>query len=597
MTREASSARELALAFQRGELARDEFWAKMREQHQALEQYCELVGRGDVSSVEIHRDGLRVVFADGIKMQWRPDDTRSVPSVSINHGAYEAEELGALCALAEGAQVVLDIGANAGFMALRMARRLAAGGVIHAFEPVPSTYAELVRNVELNGLAAQISAHALALGERPGRVSFFVPAFHGSVAASARPLFAADENREVPVEMTTLDAFAAAAQLSRIDLVKCDVEGAELFALRGGLATIERTRPVLMLEMLRKWARVHGYHPNDIIALLAPLGYRCYSLADGALHEHERIDDDTSATNFFFLDPERHGAARARLAPAREVSAPGSAARRRAPESRELARRIRCHALRMVHRARASHIGSCLSCADILAVLYAEVLRVDPACASAAGRDRFVLSKGHAAAALYAVLAERGFFPLEWLERYGEDGTKLAGHVVHRGVPGVELSTGSLGHGLSVAAGMALAGARARARYRAFALLSDGECDEGSVWEAALFAGHHRLDNLTAIVDQNALQSFGRVSDVLALEPFADKWRAFGWDVEELDGHDHQALSRALGAAARGRPRVLLARTSKGKGVSFMEDQLLWHYRSPNADELARAIQEVEQAP
>jgi transketolase len=427
-------------------------------------------------------------------------------------------------------------------------------------------------------------------------VRFYVPAFHGSVAASARPLFASDENREVSVEMTTLDAFSAAAKLSRIDLIKCDVEGAELFVLRGGLSTIERTRPVLMLEMLRKWARVYGYHPNDIIALLAPLGYRCYSLADGALCEHVRIDDETLPTNFFFLDPERHAWARARLEGARDA-APGSGARLRAAESRELARRIRAHALRMVHRARASHIGSCLSCADILAVLYANVLRVDAQRPDAPGRDRFVLSKGHAAAVLYAVLAERGFFPKDWLERYGDDGSKLAGHVVHKGVPGVELSTGSLGHGLSVGVGMALAGARATEPYRAFVLLSDGECDEGSVWEAALFAGHHRLENLTAIVDKNALQSFGRVSEVLTLEPFAEKWRAFGWEVQEVNGHDHEALLAASSAARRGKPRVIIGDTTKGKGVSFMEDQLLWHYRSPSAEELAQALAEIEAAP
>jgi transketolase len=589
-----ASARELCAAFEQGELPRDEYWARMRERHQSLEQYSELVGRGDVASIEIHPGGLRVVFQDGLKMQWRPSDTRSVPSVSVNHGNYEAEEIRALCALAEGARVVLDVGANAGFVALRMARRLQRGGVVHAFEPVPSTHRELLANIELNGLGARVIPHARALGEAPGSVKFYVPAFHGSVAASARPLFATEENRELSVEMTTLDAFAASAGLEHIDVIKCDVEGAELLALRGGLATIERTRPVLMVEMLRKWSKVYGYHPNDIIALLAPLGYQCFSLSGGALTAHPCIDDSTLPTNFFFLDPERHALARARLERA-EPREPASSPRLRANESAVLARAIRRHCLRMVHRARASHVGSCLSIADILAVLYGEAMKVDPAQPAWPARDRFVLSKGHAAAALYAVLAERGFIPREWLAHYCEDGGKLAGHVVHKGVPGVELSTGSLGHGLSVGAGMALAGSRGPERYRAFVLLSDGECDEGSVWEAALFAGHHRLDNLVAIVDHNAIQSFGRVSEVLELEPFADKWRAFGWDVREVDGHDVEALSAALGGPGSGRPRLLLAHTLKGKGVSFMEDELIWHYRSPNAEELERALAELEE--
>jgi transketolase len=205
------------------------------------------------------------------------------------------------------------------------------------------------------------------------------------------------------------------------------------------------------------------------------------------------------------------------------------------------------------------------------------------------------LSKGHAAAALYAVLAERGFVPSEWLEHYCEDGWPLAGHVVHKGVPGVEVSTGSLGHGLSLGAGMALACAREPERYRVFVLLSDGECDEGSTWEAALFASHQRLDNLVAIVDKNELQGFGRVSEVMGLEPFADKWRAFGWAVEEVDGHDHGALEAALGGTPllRGKPTLIVANTAKGKGVSFMEDQFTWHYRSPNAEELERALAEL----
>lgn len=261
----------------------------------------------------------------------------------------------------------------------------------------------------------------------------------------------------------------------------------------------------------------------------------------------------------------------------------------------DLARRIRTHVLHMTHRAAASHVGSCLSIADLLAVLYARVLRVDPANPADPSRDRFILSKGHAAAALYAVLAQRGFFPLDWLETYCRDGSPLAGHVKHAGVPGVETSTGSLGHGLGIAVGMALAARRAGRPARAFALLSDGECDEGAIWEAALLAAHHNLDNLTAIIDCNGIQSFGTVEEVLKLEPLADKWRAFGWGVREIDGHDPAAILDACAALPLDsrRPSCIIARTRKGRGVSFMENRLEWHYRSPSADQLRRALHEI----
>lgn len=265
----------------------------------------------------------------------------------------------------------------------------------------------------------------------------------------------------------------------------------------------------------------------------------------------------------------------------------------------ELARRVRCDVLRMVHRARASHVGTCLSIADVLAVLYANVLTIDPAHPEAPDRDRFVLSKGHGGAALYAVLAERGFFPRAWLEAYCADDGRLAGHATHHGVPGVEVSTGSLGHGLPLACGMALSAKRTGRGSRVFALLSDGECDEGSTWEAALFAPQHALDNLVAIVDYNGIQSFGRVAEVLDLEPLADKWRAFRWAVAEIDGHDHAALAAALGRLPfePGRPSAIVARTVKGKGVAFMEDDLAWHYRSPSDAQLAAALAELGEPP
>jgi transketolase len=250
----------------------------------------------------------------------------------------------------------------------------------------------------------------------------------------------------------------------------------------------------------------------------------------------------------------------------------------------------------MVHKANASHVGSCLSMADILAVLYGGVLRVDPARPDWGDRDRFILSKGHGGAAVYATLAERGFFPVKWLDTYCENDSPLAGHITHHGVPGVEVSTGSLGHGLGIACGMALAGKRRGRPYRVFALLSDGECDEGSTWEAALFAPHHHLDNLIAIIDYNKIQSFGTVRDVLDLEPFADKWAAFGWCVRVLDGHNHAQLSAVLSTVPLdfGKPTLVLADTVKGKGVAFMEDQLAWHYKSPDAHQLASALAELE---
>jgi transketolase len=263
--------------------------------------------------------------------------------------------------------------------------------------------------------------------------------------------------------------------------------------------------------------------------------------------------------------------------------------------SLELALSVRRDLLHMTHRAGSAHVGTGLSMADLLGVLYADVLRVDPARAEDPGRDRFVLSKGHGAAALYAVLARRGFFPAAQLESFYQDGSDLMGHASHA-VPGVEVSTGALGHGLAIACGLALGLKRDGGGQRVFTLLSDGECDEGSTWEAALFAPHHALDNLVAIVDYNKIQSLGHVRDVLTLEPLADKWRAFGWETREIDGHDHEAIRTTLRSAplASGRPTCLVAHTVKGKGISFMEDKLLWHYRAPDVSELAAALAELE---
>lgn len=260
-----------------------------------------------------------------------------------------------------------------------------------------------------------------------------------------------------------------------------------------------------------------------------------------------------------------------------------------------LSHRIRTHAVRMTSRGKSSHVGSILSMADILGVLYARVLNVDPAEPASPTRDRVVLSKGHGGAGIYAALAERGFFDREKLVDHYQNGSIFSGHVSHKGVPGVDLSTGSLGHGLGVATGMALAARRGGESWRAFVVMSDGECDEGSVWEAVLFAAHHKLSNLVAVVDYNKIQSLAPVADTLALEPFADKWRAFGWGVAEVDGHDHAALERTLSILPleADKPSVVIAHTVKGKGVSFMENTVLWHYRTAQGEELENALAEL----
>jgi transketolase len=265
-------------------------------------------------------------------------------------------------------------------------------------------------------------------------------------------------------------------------------------------------------------------------------------------------------------------------------------------DSIELARRLRRHVLNMTHRGKSSHVGSTLSMADIIAVLYADVLNCYPENPKHPERDRFILSKGHAGACVYAALAERGFFSTDVLDTHYQDGSKLSGHVSHHGVPGVELSTGSLGHGLPVAAGFAYAAKLDEAKHRVIVVMSDGECDEGSNWEAILFAAHHRLRNLTAIVDYNKIQSLAPVSETLELEPFVQKWQSFGWDVREADGHDHAALKQALANPHTERPSVVIAHTVKGKGISFMENTVLWHYRTPQGDEMKAALEELDES-
>jgi len=262
----------------------------------------------------------------------------------------------------------------------------------------------------------------------------------------------------------------------------------------------------------------------------------------------------------------------------------------------KIAGEVRKKIISMHARADASHIGSSLSCVDLLVCLYFDVLKLGNKKQPAAGRDRFLMSKGHAASALYATLAERDLIDSRTLGNYCCEKSLLPGHVTRGCAPFIEASAGSLGHGLPIGAGMALSAKYDRSGYRVFVLMSDGECDEGSVWEAALFAAHHKLDNLTAIIDYNKLQAFGRVEEVLGLEPLADKWRSFGWAVKEINGHDCKKITDTLKRVpfSKGRPSIMLAHTVKGKGVSFMEDELKWHYKSPKGDDLKKALKELK---
>lgn len=262
-------------------------------------------------------------------------------------------------------------------------------------------------------------------------------------------------------------------------------------------------------------------------------------------------------------------------------------------DTQKLANKIRINALNMTSNGGSSHIGSCFSIADILSVLYTDIMNVDPSKVNDPERDYFILSKGHAGAAVYAVLAEKGYFPKEYLNYHYKNGSIMSGHVSHRGLPGVEFSTGSLGMGLSVGAGIAHGKLMKNSESRVYVLISDGECDEGATWEAALFAAHNSLNNLTAIIDYNKLQSLDSVQNTLKLEPIRDKWEAFGWNVLQCDGHNHRELKKELKKKDDSRPTVVIADTIKGKGVSFMENSVLWHYRTARDQEYHAAYLEL----
>ncbi|MBQ2810045.1 MAG: transketolase [Clostridia bacterium] len=264
-------------------------------------------------------------------------------------------------------------------------------------------------------------------------------------------------------------------------------------------------------------------------------------------------------------------------------------------ELKKIATDIRIGAIEAVHSAKSGHPGGALSCADILACLYFSELKIDPENPENPERDRFVLSKGHSCPALYSAMALRGYFDLEELKKFRHLGSVVQGHPDMKAIRGIDMSAGSLGQGFSCACGMALAGKIDKKDYRVYSIIGDGESQEGQIWEAIMFAAHYKLDNLCLIIDNNGLQIDGKVKDVMNTMPYASKLKAFGWNVISIDGHSIEQILDALSTAktVKGKPTVIVAKTIKGKGVSFMEDQAGWHGKAPNDDEYAQAINEL----
>lgn len=262
-------------------------------------------------------------------------------------------------------------------------------------------------------------------------------------------------------------------------------------------------------------------------------------------------------------------------------------------DASQLALAARHEIIKMTSAANASHVASALSVVDILSVLYTGTAKISPDRIQDKSRDIVILSKGHSASALYSVLALQEYFPVEWLAKYCKNDAPLGGHVTFKGVPGVELSTGSLGHGLPYGLGIAMSRKKSGESGRVFVVLSDGECDEGTIWESAMIANHHQLDNLVVVIDRNKIQSLTFTEDTLKLEPFADKWKAFGWETVEISGHDYIQLHEEL--SYQSGPKCVIADTTKGKGVDFMENSVLWHYKSPNQEDVNRAFEQLSE--
>lgn len=258
----------------------------------------------------------------------------------------------------------------------------------------------------------------------------------------------------------------------------------------------------------------------------------------------------------------------------------------------QISKNIRKSIVQMNARSFASHSGTALSTVDILTVLYFKIMNIDPNNPTLKSRDKFILSKGHGSSALYATLSERGYFSKELLDGFYIDGGQLPGHLDKDAVPGVEVSSGSLGHGLSIGVGMAIANKIDKLDNHVYVMCGDGELNEGSIWEAIMFAPHKNLDNLTMIVDYNKLQGYGKTNEVINLEPLNEKLKSFNWEVIEIDGHNLQEIEKAL-ISKSNKPKAIIAHTVKGKGVSYMENEFFWHYKSPNKEQLEQALKEL----
>lgn len=306
---------ELVSARRRGELDRDTYWAAMQVLHRGLREYQSLVANSGLDTVEIAADGLRVRLDDGVRIGWDPDDLRTPPVVLLNEGTYEATEWAVVRALGSVARTVLDVGANIGWYSLRLAALRGDRPAVHAFEPIPSTYRRLVDNVQLNDFDQRIVCHPLGLSDRNEIVRFYRPERTGSVAASERPLFGDEPQTTTDCRVRPVDDVVDELGLVDIDFVKCDVEGGEWGFLRGAEAVLEKHRPTILLEMLRKWAKAYGYHPNDIIEWMKTRGYVCAGISDRSVLPVLRITDQTTETNFLFVHADRLSIVAAMLEP------------------------------------------------------------------------------------------------------------------------------------------------------------------------------------------------------------------------------------------------------------------------------------------
>lgn len=296
---------ELQQKFFQEQIARDDYWRAASIFHQHLADYSKTLSESDVQTINITAEGLSLFLKSGVQLLWNPNDIRSSANTLVNHGSHEDDDGRFLLAAAKGAECIFDIGANAGYYALHFAKQFATVKKVHAFEPVPHTFHALTKNIAINQLGPSIVANNMALGQENGEVKFFIPAFSGSCAASMQKLHPGEDNIEVSTAMSTLDEYCDNHQVSQIDLMKIDVEGAEFFVLQGGIKTLERCKPTLFVEILRKWSRQFGIEPNQTINTLLGLGYQCWAVEAGQLVSFENMTEDTPQTNFFFTHPTR----------------------------------------------------------------------------------------------------------------------------------------------------------------------------------------------------------------------------------------------------------------------------------------------------